>query len=25
VVCEDVPPMTIVWGNPARVVRRIPQ
>jgi acetyltransferase-like isoleucine patch superfamily enzyme len=23
VVCEDVPPMTIVAGNPARVVRRI--
>jgi len=22
-VCEDVPPMTIVAGNPARVVRRI--
>lgn len=22
-VCEDVPPMTIVSGNPARVVRRI--
>ena len=23
VVCADVPPMTIVAGNPARVVRRI--